>query len=304
MITSRGREPTYRERRQANQDYWASRARSHGASLSATASTTWVRAGTLRQLRRILRPGDRVLEIGCGNGNLLGPLAGTCRAVGVDLTTEMLRVARARHAAIDMLARADATGLPFRDDSFDVVYTSRCLINVLDRRKQASALGEILRVVKPGGTVLLSENFAQFVDRLNRVKKRLRAGGIDVDAHNLRLDFAGTVRLCREKGWRPERIRGYPITSVIAHILIGGLTRRRGGRVAQRILAPVLSVFARIDDVAGRWLLPLGKDTTIVLRQTTETGAQASRARWMAPGGWGDSMVDGETEEVGRRRET
>jgi len=260
------REPDYFESRRANQEHWAGQAQRYGASLSATASTAWVRAGTLRRLRRVVRPGDRILEVGCGNGNLLGPLAGGCHAIGVDLTADMLQIAREHHSEIRGFARADATWLPFRDQSFDLVYTSRCLINILDPAKQADALGEILRVVKPNGTVVLSENFAEFVERLNRVKKRFHAGPIDVDAHNLRLDFDDTLRLCRERGWVPGRIQGYAMTSFLAHVLIGGLTRRRGGRFAQRVFAPVLAALARFDDVASQWLPHFGKDTTIVLQ--------------------------------------
>jgi SAM-dependent methyltransferase len=260
------REPDYLESRRSNQEHWARQAQRHGASLSATASTAWVRAGTLRRLRRVLRPGDRILEVGCGNGNLLGPLARQCHAVGVDLTTEMLRLAGEHHDEICGLARADGSSLPFRDRSFDLVYTSRCLINILDPAKQAAAVGELLRVVKPNGTVVLSENFADFVERLNRVKTRFRAGPIDVDAHNLRLDFDVTLGLCRERGWVPERIQGYAMTHFAVHVLIGRLTRRRGGRAAQRVLAPVLAALARCDDVASRWLPQFGKDTTIVFR--------------------------------------
>src|SRR5262249_38897410 len=149
----------------------------------------------------------------------------------------------------------------------DLVYSSRCLINILDRAKQEDALEEMLRVVKPSGALVLSENFSAFVDRLNRVKRQFHAGPIDVDEHNLRLAFDDTLRRCRRRGWVPERIQGYAMTSFAVHVVIGRLTRRRGGRMAQRVLAPVLGAVARCDDVASRWLPQFGKDTTIVLRR-------------------------------------
>jgi ubiquinone/menaquinone biosynthesis C-methylase UbiE len=260
------RGPEYLEKRRANQEHWAQRAQRHGTSLSATASTGWVRRGTLRRLRRVLRPDDRVLEVGCGNGNLLGPLAGRCRAYGVDLTTEMLQLAHLHHRDIRGLTRGDGISLPFRDATFDVVYTSRCLINILDRAKQQDALAEILRVVRWNGTVVLSENFSQCVDRLDRLKRRVHAGPIDVDIHNLRLDFDATLQTCRERGWIPETIQGYAMTNFVVHVLIGALTQRRGGRLAQRVMMPVLVALARCDDAVSRWLPHLGKDTTIVLR--------------------------------------
>ena len=258
----------YLQRREANRARWATQAQLHGTELAATASTAWVRNTTLRRLRRLLRPTDRFLEIGCGNGNLVGPLGAHGRAFGVDITAEMLQVARANQPDIRGLARSDAACLPFHSASFDLVYTSRCLINLQDPAMQAAAVREILRIVKPDGTVVLSENFKEPVERMNRAKERFGSGPPDLDEHNLRLDFDRTLAICREHGWIPRQVRGFTLASFAAHVVIGRLTRRRGGRVAQRVAAPFLGVLARIDDAAGDWLPQFGKDTTITLQRT------------------------------------
>jgi len=264
---SEGGTADYVGRRDANRELWATRAARYGSTLAATASTAWVRAGTLRRLHRLIRRGDRVLEVGCGNGNLLGALAEGCRAVGADLTMEMLRLARTHQPHVHDLARADAASLPFHGGSFDVAYTSRSLINVQDRAMQGAAIREILRVVKPSGIVMLSENFKEPVGRLNRAKARFRAGPPEIDAYNLLLSLDDTLRLCGQVGWFAMRIDGYPIASFVAHVVIGRLTRRRGGRVAQRVLAPLYGLLARCDDLTNRWLPPFGKDTTIILKR-------------------------------------
>jgi ubiquinone/menaquinone biosynthesis C-methylase UbiE len=88
----------------------------------------------------------------------LGPQG---RLVGLDIQPEMLarfrrKLARADHRDIGNVAlvRGDAMALPFADDSFDLVYAVSALPEVPDRRK---ALAEVKRVLRPGGTLALTE---------------------------------------------------------------------------------------------------------------------------------------------------
>ncbi|MFI1963386.1 class I SAM-dependent methyltransferase [Streptomyces pathocidini] len=104
-----------------------------------------------------LRPGEKVLDAGCGTGRALPPLreavgpGGT--VLGVDLTPEMLRAAaRAgthRHA---LLAVADAARLPFRDAALDAVFAAGLVSHLPDPR---AGLRELARVVRPGGRLAL-----------------------------------------------------------------------------------------------------------------------------------------------------
>lgn len=109
-----------------------------------------------------IRPGDRVLDVGCGAGFDLfvaGRLVGDSgRVTGVDLTAEMATRAR------ENLQRAGLTNctvvqihseeLPFPDHSFDVVI-SNGVIN-LSPCKQA-CFSEIHRVLRPGGRLLFAD---------------------------------------------------------------------------------------------------------------------------------------------------
>ncbi|MGH9539186.1 MAG: class I SAM-dependent methyltransferase, partial [Terriglobales bacterium] len=161
--------PSYLQKRGANNAFWTNQAVRHGSALEATASTDWVRAASLRRLKQLIKPTDETLEVGCGNASsLLGPLSHCCRAYGADLTLEMLIAAREEHPAIKGLVRSDACRLPFPDGKFGVVYTSRCLINVLDSAMQTLAIREVFRVAKPGGSVILIENFEEPVAAVNR----------------------------------------------------------------------------------------------------------------------------------------
>lgn len=86
----------------------------------------------------------RVLDVGCGTGELtrvLAEEASEATVVGVDADPDLLSVAR-REAGLDCCA-ADATRLPFPDDSFDLVACQALLVNLPD---PAAALREFARV--------------------------------------------------------------------------------------------------------------------------------------------------------------
>jgi demethylmenaquinone methyltransferase/2-methoxy-6-polyprenyl-1,4-benzoquinol methylase len=122
----------------------------------------WYWQWSFRRLAAI-QPGDRVLDVGCGTGELAllaARAAGRAgQVVGVDIAEGMLGVCRqkiAGHPLADRLRflRADAQGLPFPDSSFDAVISGFMLRNVasLDR-----ALAEMVRVLRPGGRLAVME---------------------------------------------------------------------------------------------------------------------------------------------------
>jgi ubiquinone/menaquinone biosynthesis C-methylase UbiE len=108
-------------------------------------------------VRRHLVAGDRVLDVGSANGIHLRLVAPHCRsAVGVDINRRMIELARARLAADGCenasILEASAEELPFPAGEFDLVYSFSTLLLVPDLD---AALGEIARVVRPGGTTIL-----------------------------------------------------------------------------------------------------------------------------------------------------
>jgi ubiquinone/menaquinone biosynthesis C-methylase UbiE len=98
-----------------------------------------------------LRASDRVLEAGCGTGLVMERLRqrGATRLVGVDLSGGMLAVARQQGCVV---AQGSVTALPFHDAAFDVAYSFKVLAHVPDIR---AAIGEMARVVRPGGLVVV-----------------------------------------------------------------------------------------------------------------------------------------------------
>ena len=108
--------------------------------------------------RARLEPGQRVLDLGCGwaYGTLWAGQSGA-RAVGIDLELDQLAWAR---AGLDSgrsltLAQADAARLPFRDATFDRVFSVEMMEHVF-RPDRPRVLSEIARVLKHGGQAALA----------------------------------------------------------------------------------------------------------------------------------------------------
>ncbi|MGW0206054.1 class I SAM-dependent methyltransferase [Streptomyces sp. NPDC003233] len=104
-----------------------------------------------------LRPGDRVLDAGCGTGRALPPLRAAVGPSGVvlgaDLTRAMLEAAvRAGRGRNGHLLLADVAALPLRAGALDAVFAAG-LIAHLPRPEEN--LRELVRVVRPGGVLAL-----------------------------------------------------------------------------------------------------------------------------------------------------
>jgi demethylmenaquinone methyltransferase/2-methoxy-6-polyprenyl-1,4-benzoquinol methylase len=113
------------------------------------------RRRTVSHLQPILdRPGATVLDLACGTGDLTLALtrAGRARVIGSDFSHPMLTGAAAKHARL--LFEADALTLPIASSSMDLVTCAFGFRNVVNYRR---GMTEILRVLRPGGTVAILE---------------------------------------------------------------------------------------------------------------------------------------------------
>ena len=104
-----------------------------------------------------VRPGERVLDVGCGSGN--AALAAARRyadVVGLDYVPSLIARARLRAEAEGTQVEfqvGDAQALPFPDNAFDVVLS---VFGVIFAPDQERAMAELLRVTRPGGRIALA----------------------------------------------------------------------------------------------------------------------------------------------------
>ena len=99
-----------------------------------------------------VRPGDRVLDVGCGPGALTAELVtrlGPDAVAAVDPSEPFVAAARQRHPGVDV-RRASAEQLPFVDDSFDVAIAQLVVHFMAD---PVAGLAEMARVTRPDGVV-------------------------------------------------------------------------------------------------------------------------------------------------------
>lgn len=178
------------------------------------------------------RPGDRVLDLCCGTGDLAIRFRRdepNIDVIGVDFNASMLRQAKQKTRAIGVpLARADALNLPFPDSVFDVVTVGFGLRNLasVDR-----GLLEILRVTRPGGRIVVLD----FGRPENRAWRRCYLAYLSVAVPLFGKVFCGNARAY---AYILASLRDFPAQTGIDRILkrIGagetGVVQFAGGAMA------------------------------------------------------------------------
>ncbi len=111
---------------------------------------------------------ERGLDIGCGTGTFLEALRkrGGGELYGLDISKRMLRVAKRKHRGMEFV-RGSALCLPFRDSSFDAVF-STMMMHHLTHEERVAALKEIRRVLRPEGAYYSLEFGEEGLDRIGR----------------------------------------------------------------------------------------------------------------------------------------
>ena len=122
--------------------------------LSGGLAPSW-RVRTRKALRP--KPGMRILDVACGTGTVSRILADHGATVtGIDFSPGMISEGVARHGDHPGITfqQGDATELPFDDNTFDATTISFGIRNV---QEPGRALSEMLRVTKPGGSIVVCE---------------------------------------------------------------------------------------------------------------------------------------------------
>jgi ubiquinone/menaquinone biosynthesis C-methylase UbiE len=170
----------------------------------------------------VLRPGESVLDCGCGTGTLAviakRRVGADGKVQGIDLSTDQLEIARkkAQQENLDIdFHEGSIDELPFPDNSFDAIFSTLMLHHVPKTVKEA-AFREMRRVLKPGGRIVIVDFgppahvwgwllFAPFVlmflvmpnsrdNLLNRLPDIMSAAGLQVTDHRIIKEVAHMIK--------------------------------------------------------------------------------------------------------------
>jgi len=122
-------------------------------SFSGSRESSWSELDFL--FNNLLEKGDRVLDIGCGNGRFYEKIAPVADYIGIDNSKELVRIARKSYPEGDFRV-IDALETPFPDGEFDRAYVIALLHHIPSEFLRMKLLEEIGRVLRPGGTVVIT----------------------------------------------------------------------------------------------------------------------------------------------------
>jgi ubiquinone/menaquinone biosynthesis C-methylase UbiE len=208
------------------------------------------------------RPGDRILDCGCGLGWVIKVFDELydCTLYGVDNDLERLRYAQRELGPGASFAAADILKLPYPDGAFDKVVLSEVLEHVED---DLAGLLEARRVLKPGGVIAITvpnHDYPVFWDPVNWMRERLNLSPIregffgGLWTNHVRLYFRNEiVRLVERAGLVVEDVRQFVhYCFPFAHNLVYGL----GMWLVQSGLLPEADRF-RYESNTGSWWSPM-----------------------------------------------
>lgn len=194
---------------------------------------------------------NRVLDLGCGTGADLATLAELCaHPVGLDRSFEMLQAtARLTSLKAPTLVNADGVALPFRNGCFDACWARLVLLHTPEPQR---TLGEVARVVRPGGNVVLTEPdhgshvvASSCPEIFERIKVHRRLSFHDPLVGRQLADLATTARLEVTKAWvtpilyrslAKARAAGGPFdVAVKAAVADGAISKEEGTRYLESL---------------------------------------------------------------------
>jgi ubiquinone/menaquinone biosynthesis C-methylase UbiE len=159
-------------------DFWESQAIKHKTLHTASWGDNFAIDLEIETIGKHINKGDIVLDMGCANGFAAFrqlEARKPAKIYGVDYAANMIKYAnevRNEYPEKEKLefSEGDIRKIEFEDNKFDVVYTTRVIINLPNWDDQKAAIDECIRVTKPGGTIVFSEAFYEPLQLLNAIR--------------------------------------------------------------------------------------------------------------------------------------
>jgi ubiquinone/menaquinone biosynthesis C-methylase UbiE len=173
--------------------FWDDQAKQHGGSDLATAPDHHYRGLEIDAIIRVIKAikHDNILDVGCGNGYTAFAIAKAfpeANVVGVDFSEPMIKQAHkdtknnTEFMVGDVLSLSREPGL--KGQLFDVVLSSRCLINLSNWEEQKVGILEMRKMLEPEGRMILVENIQDGLDNLNQIRATVGLEPIKTRWHN------------------------------------------------------------------------------------------------------------------------
>ena len=225
----------------------------------------WWFVGRRRLALRLLRRGvagasrPRILDLGCGTGRVMSELKEWSEPVGLDMSDLALRFSASR--GLGPLVKGSGTALPFAAERFDAIVSLDVYEHIEDHRR---AFAESLRVLKPGGTLVLSVPAHGFL-----------WGPHDVALMHFRRYTRPELKaLLEAQGFEVERI-GYSVFFLFPVVMLVRFFERRRKGPAQANLVAVPEWLNRAlvalqtfeASLIERFDLPWGSSVIVVARK-------------------------------------
>ncbi len=172
-------------------------------------------------LRRI-PSGQRILDVGCGNGYSTAIFAKQAeRVVAIDYSEAMIARAKREYGDIKNITfevRDILSPLPYPAKSFDVAVAQRCLINLATWEDQQKAIEHIERMIKPSGYFVMQEGTRQGRERLNQLREQLGLPRMPDVPFNSDLDESMLWPFLR-RHFEIVQVRRYGLYDLIARVV-------------------------------------------------------------------------------------
>ncbi len=172
-------------------------------------------------LRRI-PPGQRILDVGCGNGYSTAMFAKQAEhIVAIDYSEAMIARARREYGHVPNITfevRDVLEPLPYPAHSFGVAVAQRCLINLATWENQQNAIEHIARVIRPGGYFVMQEGTRQGREGLDSLREQLGLPRMPDVPFNSDLDETTLWPFIR-RHFEIVQIRRYGLYDLVARVV-------------------------------------------------------------------------------------
>lgn len=161
-------------------EVWEQSATKHGKSHWASWGDKYAIALEINEINELINDTTKkVLDVGCSNGYAAFIHAQNFPKTnfsGIDFSEKMIEYANERLDQVDKLDNlnfkvGDIRNIEFDDETFDLTYTTRVVINLPTWEEQKQGILECLRVTKKGGIVVLSEAFWEPLVKINALRQ-------------------------------------------------------------------------------------------------------------------------------------